>query len=84
VNDDTGGKPTALNALDFKQLADILGFYDNNDDYDESGEYIAREILSGKLKLTENELKNIAEFLTPTVNEPTPSNTRFNDWEEPL
>lgn len=46
-----------------KAIAQILSLQDDGDDFDPTGEYIAEDLLAGRIAFTATEIETIASFL---------------------
>ena len=80
INDDFT-KANIRQPLTAAQVAGILGFADYGDDCDESGVYIADELLSGKIAFKDAEVEAIADYLGLSVLELAAFDCRFDSWK---
>jgi hypothetical protein len=67
-----------LKELTASQLKQILNLYDENDNHDKTGEYIAEEMLSGKIKFSQEEVEAIAGYMGMPATELAASDERFS------
>ena len=62
------------------QVAIILNLYDNEDDFSPTGEYIAADLLSGKIAFTYTEVEAIATYYGTSIQDLAEEDKRFSTW----